>query len=403
MPATGWTGLVCVRGVGPVSTSGSVDAYYGGAAYWGGNAVVRADNQMLVTYMNGVGGAKDLMLAVVESEETFRTTHNVASLNESVFQTLNDAPVAESNQCMLLDLTDGSILLFVVDAGVPGSVPARIRVYRSTNGLGTDFVLHGTVQSVSYSGTIAARASLGVPVQLPGGRILLPGRGFALSGTQLVNVATVFWSDDGGATWSQTSSALSGNRTIPKGIARFANGLFMFGLHDFAGLSTRLIKSADNGQTWTTVASYAGPGILWGYGGGMYYSRYAKANWYSLVRADIDFAAQMSVYSRQNELSLPEDETGISSLGTQNNPENGVWRWEAPAAGDDAREYMWTTRRYVYWGMGGSTGSTPPPGGTLVYIRSGVFVPDSLDRLVPPLPHIPLEWREVPYTHRGLM
>lgn len=234
-----------------------------------GNYVQRADGKQLGCYqIQQTSGNPKIFLSTVDDEDEIYTNDNAFAANEWVFKT-KDSPLQTRSPVRLQKLLDGSILLYIVEPGkyavnsVPG-LPCFIEVYKSENGLGTDFVKIGEVYRndlrANYAGSVSGDQNLGQPVQLADGRLLLSyaaqnhGNLLATWGKCECRVA---YSDDGGATW--VSSTLSTYTYVFGGGARslavFGERIVSASTQNYAyGISSlTFYYSDDRGETWTAT------------------------------------------------------------------------------------------------------------------------------------------------------
>lgn len=235
--------------------------------YYGSSFVMRADGKMLVTYrVNNTA-----MLSVVDSEAQLLTQSNASTANEKIFYQYY-SPEGDSSITMLQKLSNGKILLYVVEAGVEevASKPFKLLVYESANGLGTDFLLKTTIYNKKMPHFTFGGRGMGQPIEVDG-RILIPAAlpvkdpswssGFASRLYCLI-------SSDGGSTWRFSQIAPdSWYREVSKGfgiaddklillVSDFYGGgntqLFYHTLSDLVGGS--IIKA--NKPKWKATATY---------------------------------------------------------------------------------------------------------------------------------------------------
>ena len=134
---------------------------------------------MLITYEIG----NTIMLSVVDSEKKLFSIDNICAENEWPFyerySSYRSGPYTNS---MLQKLMNGHILLYIFEHGVRGDAekPCKLMVFRSKNGLGTDFEHEATIYEfdmtpyTSYYAFGEEELSVGQPIQLESGRILVP-------------------------------------------------------------------------------------------------------------------------------------------------------------------------------------------------------------------------------------
>jgi len=164
---------------------------------------------------------------------------------------------------------DGGLYMTFSDAGAPSEAPARQLIYKSPSGNGGDWELYSTVQSLSYSPVSQEYAShalnlTGIPVVLDSGRwVMVAGkwRIYTVSTyTFFMQNAYIRTSDDNGITWTDRymlSAYVSPNDyygSVSKNIwVSPAGNLYACYVVGIAGAPFKLLKSTDNGTTWTKV------------------------------------------------------------------------------------------------------------------------------------------------------
>ena len=112
-----------------------------------GNYVQRSDGKQLGCYqIKQLSGNPKIFLSTVDDEDDIYTTDNAFAANEWEFKT-KDSPDVTQSPVRLQKLLDGTILLYIVEPGknAPSGLACFIEVYKSENGLGTDFVKIGEV------------------------------------------------------------------------------------------------------------------------------------------------------------------------------------------------------------------------------------------------------------------
>ena len=239
-----------------------------------GNYVQRSDGKQLGCYqIKQLSGNPKIFLSTVDDEDDIYTTDNAFAANEWEFKT-KDSPDVTQSPVRLQKLLDGTILLYIVEPGknAPSGLACFIEVYKSENGLGTDFVKIGEVyrnnQRANYIRSMANDQNLGQPVQLEDGRILLSYAGqnhLDLDNTYGRCECCVAYSDDGGATWS--THALN-NYTYTSG--RGAKSLGVFGdrivsatSHFYGEGALTFYYSDDKGETWSKVENSSLNALYW--------------------------------------------------------------------------------------------------------------------------------------------
>lgn len=257
-----------------------------GDDYTGGSFVRRSDGLTLVTYGNTTDGY--IYLATVLNEKDIFDIDNISAPTEWPFMAPPNG--VRGIPSRLFKRQDGTILLFVMDPGKldpPNSELSSITVYKSMNGLGTNFEYLSTVPATG-AGNFATVSNewedgfaIGVPITLSSGRIIFTWNGAAQDdwpGSYRTNGSFVSHSDDGGVTWS--TQCLNRSWTAPcKGPRFTCLAVFNGSLYaEFAGWDTfqnvGVFYSHDDGATWgfTRKNSTIWEGCFWGSDGYNYYT-----------------------------------------------------------------------------------------------------------------------------------
>ena len=164
---------------------------------------------------------------------------------------------------------DGGLYLTFSDAGSPSVAPARQEIYKSPSGNGGDWQLYATLQSLPYTATNTYGSHdlnlTGIPIKLESGRwVLVAGKWLNYYG-YLVQNAYVWISDDNGVTWTSTyklsAYMLAGDyyATVNKQIwVSPAGNLYTCFSESVSYCPFKVIKSTDNGITWSIVLNTKG-------------------------------------------------------------------------------------------------------------------------------------------------
>ena len=184
--------------------------------YANGRYTNRVDGKLLVSYnrFNEDGTNGKIFLSVVDTEEDLFTVNDSAKANEWELMSLRVN--AHQPFCGASLLTVNSkILMFVTDAE---SDRFNVKVYKSDNGLGTDFVLLYTLVSDVY-GIFSPSPEL--PSLINGVIYYVTNRS---NGTW--SDGRVFYSEDTGETWDYIDIDYGIRGSIENSVVRFSNGLF---------------------------------------------------------------------------------------------------------------------------------------------------------------------------------
>ena len=184
------------------------------------------------------------------------------SLHSTGISLVTDNPygIYSTVQVSLFRRSDGKVLLFVNDRGL-WDIGTSVKVYISNSGACNDFVYYSTIMElppISYEGGNGTRCLMNVPLELPGGRLLITfTHGYRYSGEY--NVARVFayYSDNGGASWS-LALGWGNISTAIRAVGQAAvtsDGRVYFETTQGSG-AVRLWESVDNGASFTEVVTY---------------------------------------------------------------------------------------------------------------------------------------------------
>lgn len=237
-----------------------------------GNYVQRADGKQLGCYqIVQLSGNPKVYLSTVDDEATIFSTDNAFAANEVEFKT-KESPDSTISAVRLQKLTNGRLLLYIVEPGQDTVSACFIEVYESVNGLGTDFTKIGEVyrntQRASYTGSISNDQNLGQPIQLESGRIILTYAGqndWYFDDTYGKCECKVAYSDDGGATW--TNNVLSTYTYVfgrgAKCIGKFGNRLVAASTQYYGIGALTFYYSDDFAETWYPVDFDSSDALYW--------------------------------------------------------------------------------------------------------------------------------------------
>lgn len=261
---------------------------------WGGGSfVTRADGKVLVTYCNSANDS--IYLSIVDSEEDVFFDNNKASANEVAFKTVTNVLASPSAmaQSRLQKFDDGSILLYIFDVGDSSNIPSKLEVYKSSNGLGDDFVLLAKIQEHQRLANTLDVSSIGIgqPIQIETGRILIPyvGYGYYAEGYSR-SKAYVAYSDDDGFNWINKTIYDSDwlQQFTCRGIGKFGSQLVVAVGKYYSTGSMWFYTSNDNGENWNKLVQYPGnaiyDGLFWGNDGYSYWLNSDDGTTYKLYR-----------------------------------------------------------------------------------------------------------------------
>lgn len=365
--------------------------WYGQDGWGGGHFVTRADGQILVTYVgpnaDGTNHFGNVYLSTVTNEEEIFLQDNLSASNEWIFitgQTRVDSK--------FLKLASGKILLFISHEGQQGAHDFYYDCYISNNGLGDDFTYLSRVYTYPKTGfnyDMTHDLHVGIPTELPNGRIIFPGYIVKVSWQWMEDVLImstpgVFYSDDGGVTWKHKTIMNAGLFQRPdriKSIAKWGNTLAALVTDAYGWPHTWVYFSYDNGETWNQGELFTqydtGGHILEG-------SKYW--GWRSAIISGNDgfnyMIAPNTTGSGQNHVyRMPQTDKPPSEKffyrGTPEDPTAGglaTWEWIAGPWGDDNEEYLWLTEGYNLAYGGTSVGMY----GSISYVYGGIRAMESM-------------------------
>ena len=226
--------------------------------------VKRSDGKWLIAYIENYNKVK---VSVVNSENDFLTKTNEVQKNATDLLTVtgNLAGSTPYDNLRLYQTKSGKLFLFVQEYGDGVTKPYTLKVYESQNKLGTDFTYKQTIFTGQVmAGPILGRitASIGNPVELANGRLLVPvsqPKMLLSGGAHLYQqmIHTVYTDD--GENWNTVE--ITTNPTTyahPKGIAVQSDGIYLMTGHSSTSKDTAFYVSRDNGVTWTGPISYGG-------------------------------------------------------------------------------------------------------------------------------------------------
>jgi hypothetical protein len=305
--------------------------------YGGGSFVKRGDDKILTTYMHGA----DVMLSYVDTEDDIFYENNQSATNEWVFATLSSAEV--NRKSTLKKAPNGDLLLFVLDYGSPGVTNHTLKVYKSANGLGTDFSLLSTIYTYDTTGksTFMGTPVLGHALNLDSGRMLLPWAGYAHYSSGLAKtISYSSYSDDNGATWTNgkffeptTTNTVLYSKSC-RGFGVINGQIIGVRGYQYGTGSSWFRVSDDEGETWKQLELFSKSAtgenvfsqICWGEADGYAYWLFNEggSNDYLIYRHP--------------------DNVALSNSGQDPYDRESAWELITPSAiGDDGTEVLWTT------------------------------------------------------------
>ena len=267
--------IIDVRNGTGVLGSNSPEAARFAEAHFHGDFIERADGKMLVCYPTEIDGTQYMMISVASDIKTLLTTHNSA-YNPELEYAMATAPNASGyGRPFFLrypapPTPEGEppdpdwILLFVYERAAVENQDQSAKVYRSLNGLGTDFQLihtffteeRDTVAPYGHDGDIIQ------PIITHTGRIVVGyfrrGRKYeTLNPTEFVNYPKIAYSDNRGVSWTEPDYTVYGGTFgayggSAGGIAAFGDQLAFVHSNYAGGWSwLNFTISKDNGTTWS--------------------------------------------------------------------------------------------------------------------------------------------------------
>lgn len=340
-----------------------------------GNIVKRSDGKILITYST-IEDQK-FYVSWVDTEADLYTEDNILTNETEVATfTAGDGSSAFDNSytknlSYLFKTSTGRLLLFTLDPGNwkdatgvgTDGTPSVLKVYESSNGLGTDFSLLATIFTgttpLSTTTTLANNRMIGLGiVQEFDGRVMLTFgamRGYGIGGSSdWMQDSTYFaYSDDYGDSWS--TNELYGNYNTnyvygrpTSGVAKCGNTLLLNIMSGFSNYVNMMMYSADNGSRWYSVATTetSGDVIL---------AMYTSTDGYSyIVHGTSLSSANTRIYRRQAcqsiDLSSPYD-VGVGTEWAET--------YHGTSLGDDGREYLFEapSTNLIYAGDNSGAGS----------------------------------------------
>lgn len=172
--------------------------------------VSRADGKLLVTWND----VTNVYVSTIASEYVFTRNNDTLETSKQTIYAFGAAMNQNYPLSSLVRKPNNEILLFIYEPGVlnDATKPQKVMVYKSANGLGTDFAYYATVMSNSLAGlttyTREASRSVGRPLILPSGRILVTHMAMlAYGGTYAKPYQYVSYSDNG-TTWTNVRLSL---------------------------------------------------------------------------------------------------------------------------------------------------------------------------------------------------
>lgn len=371
-----WEGIKVIRGVYSGTYEGHYQ-YYAEPGFGGGDFVTRADGKILVTYSNYV--ENKIYLSVVDSEDDIFYFDNKCAVNEWVFDTLVNVLGAPYTQSVsrFQKLPNGEILLYIMDHGIEDiNGVMLVKVYKSANGLGTDFTLVNTLYDLTYhNGSIFTLNSchLGRAIQLESGRILVPIQvqinSYVSSSAVVWTQSKCFYTDDNWVTFGigniATSELGKSLEPLSKGFGNFNGRIYTYHGYNFSGTNTRFSYSDDDGETWANCPMYVREGdggtsyIDGGYDG-IYWEKSLGLNFW--VHYEIPAEEKFVLYYAPDNIDAPTD----SSIYDRS--ENGIWKKvDTLLFADDEYQFLW----YTEGGNLAFGGYSAGPNGTQSNINGG--------------------------------
>jgi hypothetical protein len=311
--------------------------------HWSGGSFVKLDNgRRLVTYQKKTPeGFSKIYLSYVDTEEDIFFSDNEVTAEEWEFITLRTASTPQ-RYSTLKKITNGDLLLFVLNIGEANSDPVEhntLKVYKSANGLGTDFTELATIYDydMAWWATFGAEAAgVGHVLQLPTGRILVP---FVAMRNNFGNTggARCAYSDDNGVTWTVSVLFESWYILEMLGFGKLGDQLMAVCGHYSGGGFMYFIVSDDWGETWTALERKENaPGgvmmnsqLFWGETDG--YTYWAYRQW----TIDGLSTGGCKIYRRLDSLALSN--TGQDPYDLDN------WEEAYEEDVDGGGEVLWTT------------------------------------------------------------
>lgn len=318
--------------------------------YWaGGSFVTRKDGKILLTYVNASN--HNVYLSLLDSEYPIFHAENQPAPNEWVFYTMYspfvNAPSANTFS-RLQKLKNGALLLYIEEYGInlDSGHPNKLMVYKSENGLGTDFELISTPYTYTKPANTLNQSGggIGIPIELASGRILLPWSGFKTWDSYqdyCLGTSFVSFSDDYGVTWTTRIllDTIYQDTLSVRGIANFNGILFAACYKYYARGSMAFWYSADSGNSWTKMADMPTDGYInIGANDAVYWCNDGFNYWVHYIGDSSENPEGWGIYKlyrRKASLDLPLDTAAYDRIAT--------WEYVSDLLGDDGMEVLWMT------------------------------------------------------------
>lgn len=210
-----------------------------------------SDLRLLYMYSRG----NTLYQAYIADVDTF-ISQNGSVLSEQIV--LNDI---YNPRASLFKAPDGGLYFIVAYTQTTSVKTAKLEVYKSALGDGSDWALYSTINSTSWStGPVipAERLSVGIPYFI-GNKWVLPHIDFFNSSGNLCGRLAISVSINNGLTWTKKATYSSGTAAAQytnfgsRNIGRLKNELWWAWTGSYGTLYTHYVKSTDDGETWTEV------------------------------------------------------------------------------------------------------------------------------------------------------
>jgi hypothetical protein len=165
----------------------------------------------------------------------------------------------------MVQLNDGSVLIFVCDPGVYSSgQPYEVKVLRSIDGSVGNFIELSTIFTQALTETPTGYGlpySIAMPSQMNNGRIICATTIIETVGADDVGKVAIFVSDNNGLTWIEkwrgANSDILNNTTFTDNVNIIDNSLnsFVF-ITGKNSTGTSILYSEDGGDTWTLKTDF---------------------------------------------------------------------------------------------------------------------------------------------------
>jgi hypothetical protein len=234
-------------------------AYQPQSAYWDyyPSYVRLNDGRVLFMFSRGVTNDQQpaaLYQTYYPDDETLISGNNTVQNEQVVFANLY------TPKATLYLNPAGELFFILAHNGTPGNITAKLEIYKSANGDGSDWALFSTIAAVSYDGPGSIfndKIGPGYPL-FSNGRMILTGPNRWNQGGYLAGNVGIMTSEDGGLTWTTRYTGGSGvwgttNTNAPSRQIGTINGeLWTCWSGDYGSdQSLRVLKSSDNGTNWT--------------------------------------------------------------------------------------------------------------------------------------------------------